>query len=59
MFKILDGNAADSEAVNVESTDTSEILMLAEETRDQLALDLGLEFAERIDADANHTPRKD
>ena len=53
--RLLSSAAADGEAVNVGSTDTIEIRTLAAEIRDQLAPDLELEFAERYDADADHT----
>lgn len=52
---LLDTDAADGEAVNVGSTDRITIRTLAEEIRDQLAPELPLEFAERYDADADHT----
>jgi len=52
---LLSEDAADGEAVNVGSTDTIDILTLAEEVRDQLAPDLDIEFAERHAADAEHT----
>jgi UDP-glucose 4-epimerase len=52
---LLHSEAADGEAVNVGSTDTIEIRTLAAEIRDQLAPDLDLEFADRYDADADHT----
>ena len=52
---LLHSDAADGEAVNVGSTDTIEIRTLAAEIRDQLAPDLDLEFADRYDADADHT----
>jgi UDP-glucose 4-epimerase len=48
-------DGADGEAVNIGSTDNIEILKLAEEIRDQIAPELELEFAERHDADAEHT----
>ncbi len=53
--KLLRENAADGATLNVGSTDTIEILTLAEEVRDQLAPDLGIEFADRHAADAEHT----
>ncbi len=53
--ELLDEDAADGQAVNIGSTDNIEILTLAEEVRDQLAPDLEIEFAERHDADAEHT----
>jgi UDP-glucose 4-epimerase len=52
---LLEEDAADGEAVNVGSTDNIEIRTLAEEIRDQLAADLDIEFADRHDADAEHT----
>jgi UDP-glucose 4-epimerase len=52
---LLSEDAADGEAVTIGSTDNIEILTLAEEIRDQLAPDLEIEFAERHDADAEHT----
>jgi UDP-glucose 4-epimerase len=52
---LLDTDAADGEAVNIGSTDNIEIRTLAAEIRDQLAPDLELAFAERYDADAEHT----
>ena len=52
---VLHSDAADGEAVNVGSTDTIEIRTLAAEIRDQLAPELDLEFADRYDADADHT----
>ncbi|WP_254840513.1 GDP-mannose 4,6-dehydratase [Natronomonas marina] len=52
---LLSSDAADGEAVNVGSTDNIEIRTLAREIRDQLAPDLDIEFAERYDADAEHT----
>ncbi|MXR50313.1 NAD-dependent epimerase/dehydratase family protein [Halovenus sp. WSH3] len=53
--RLLREDAADGEAVNIGSTDNIEIRVLAEEIRDMLAPDLELEFAERHDADAEHT----
>jgi UDP-glucose 4-epimerase len=52
---LLSTDAADGEALNIGSTDNIEILTLAEEIRDQLAPELEIEFAERHDADAEHT----
>jgi UDP-glucose 4-epimerase len=52
---LLETDAADGEAVNIGSTDNIEIRTLAEVVRDQLAPDLDLTFAERHDADAEHT----
>ena len=52
---LLSEDAADAEAVNIGSTDNIEILTLAKEIRDQLAPSLEIEFAERHDADAEHT----
>lgn len=53
--KLLEEDAADGEALNIGSADNIEILTLAEEIRDQLAPELEIEFAERHDADAEHT----
>jgi UDP-glucose 4-epimerase len=52
---LLDTDAADGEAVNIGSTDNIEIRTLAAEIREQLAPELELAFAERYDADAEHT----
>ncbi|MEF8802220.1 MAG: NAD-dependent epimerase/dehydratase family protein, partial [Halolamina sp.] len=52
---LLDSDATDGEAVNIGSTDNIEIRTLAAEIRDQLAPGLELEYAERYDADAEHT----
>jgi UDP-glucose 4-epimerase len=52
---LLQTDAADGEAVNIGSTDNIEIRTLAAEIREQLAPELELEFAERYDADAEHT----
>jgi UDP-glucose 4-epimerase len=52
---LLETDAADGEAVNIGSTDNIDIRTLAAEVRDQLAPDLGLEYADRHDADADHT----
>lgn len=52
---LLDTDDADGEAVNIGSTDNIPIKTLAEEIRDPLKPDLELEYAERYDADADHT----
>jgi len=52
---LLEEDAADGQAVNIGSTDNIEIKTLAEEIRDQLAPELALEYAERHDADSEHT----
>jgi UDP-glucose 4-epimerase len=52
---LLETDAADGETMNIGSTDNIEIRTLATEVRDQLAPDLDLEFADRHDADADHT----
>jgi UDP-glucose 4-epimerase len=52
---LLREDAADGEALNIGSTDNIEIRVLAEEIRDLLAPELDLEYAERHDADAEHT----
>jgi len=41
--------------MNVGSSDNIDIRTLAEEVRDQVAPDLDLEYADRHDADADHT----
>jgi len=53
--RLLETEAADGETLNIGSTDNIEIRMLARVVRDQVAPDLELEFAERYDADADHT----
>ncbi len=53
--KLLADDAADGEALNIGSTDTIDILTLAEEVRDQLAPDLDIAFDDRHAADAEHT----
>ncbi|MHC3437903.1 NAD-dependent epimerase/dehydratase family protein [Natrialbaceae archaeon A-gly3] len=52
---LLETDAADGEAINIGSTDNIDINTLATEIRDQLAPDLEIEYAERYDADADHT----
>ena len=52
---LLETDAADGEVLNVGSTDNIDILSLAEEVRDLVAPDLEITFAERHDADAEHT----
>jgi UDP-glucose 4-epimerase len=52
---LLETDTADGEAMNIGSTDNIEIRTLAEEVRDQLAPDLDVEYADRHDADADHT----
>ena len=52
---LLDNDAADGEVLNIGSTDTIEIIELAETVRDQLAPDLEIVFADRHEADAEHT----
>ncbi len=52
---LLKSDVADGEAINIGSTDNIEIRTLAAEIRDQLAPDLEIEYAERYDADADHT----
>jgi UDP-glucose 4-epimerase len=53
--KLLTLDAADGEVVNIGSSDNIDIRSLAALVRDQLAPGLELEFAERYDADAEHT----
>jgi UDP-glucose 4-epimerase len=52
---LLTTDIADGETLNIGSTDQITIRALAEEIRDQIAPDLPLEFADRYDADADHT----
>ena len=52
---LLDTDAADGNIVNIGSTDNITILELAEVIRDEVAPDLELEYADRHDADAEHT----
>jgi len=52
---LLSTDAADGEAVNVGSADNIEIRTLAAEIRNQLAPERELEFADRYEADADHT----
>ena len=52
---LLETAAADGEILNIGSTDNIEILELATEVRDQIAPELDIEFADRHDADAEHT----
>jgi UDP-glucose 4-epimerase len=52
---LLTEDAADGETLNIGSTDTIEILTLAEEVRDRLAPDLDIAFDDRHAADAEHT----
>ena len=52
---LLDTDTADGNIVNIGSTDNITILELAEVIRDELASDLELEYADRHDADAEHT----
>ena len=53
--RLLQTDVADGEALNIGSTDNIEIKTLATEIRDLLAPDLELTYAERHDADAEHT----
>lgn len=52
---LLSEDAADGEAINIGSTDNIDILTLAKEIRDQLSPELKIDFAERNNADAEHT----
>ena len=52
---LLPTDAAVGEVLNIESTDTIQIETLAEESRHQFAPDLNFEYAERLDADIDHT----
>ena len=53
--QLLSTDAADGETLNVGSSDNIDIKTLATEVRDQVAPDLEIEYAERHDADADHT----
>jgi len=52
---LLTEDAADGEVLNIGSTDNIEILALAEAIRDQIAPERDIKFAERFEADAEHT----
>ncbi len=52
---LLKSDKADGEVLNVGSSDNIDIQTLATVVRDQLAPELGLTYAERYDADAEHT----
>ena len=52
---LLDTDAADGEVMNIGSTDNIDIKSLAEVIRDEIAPDLTLEYADRFEADADHT----
>ena len=48
-------DVANGDALNIGSSENIDIQTLATEVRDQVALDLEIEYAERHDADADHT----
>ena len=52
---VLSTDAADGETLTVGSSDNIDIKTLATGVRDQVAPDLEIEYAERHDADADHT----
>ena len=52
---LLSKDSADGQVLNIGSTDNIAIKTLAEEIRNQLAPDLELAYAERHDADSEHT----
>ena len=52
---LLETDQADGMTLNIGSSDNIAIRVLAEEVRDQLAPELELEFADRYEADADHT----
>jgi UDP-glucose 4-epimerase len=52
---LLNRSDADAEIINIGSSDNISILELATEIRDQINPDLPLEYADRCDADAEHT----
>ncbi|WP_440992274.1 SDR family oxidoreductase [Haloarchaeobius baliensis] len=53
--RLLSKDAADGEVLNIGSTDSIEILTLAEEIRDQLAPEQDIVFEDQYEADAEHT----
>ena len=53
--RLLSTDAADGETLNIGSSDNIEIETLATEVQDQVAPDLDIEYAQRHDADADHT----
>ena len=53
--RLLETNAADGEIMNIGSTDNIDIKTLAMVIRDEIAPDLELVYADRFEADANHT----
>ena len=53
--QLLETDAADGGTLNVGSSDNIDIETLATEVRDQVAPGLEIEYAERHDADADHT----
>lgn len=53
--KLLNTDSADGEALNIGSSDNISIQTLARVIRDEIAPGLDLEFAERFEADADHT----
>ena len=52
---LLESSEADGEVLNIGSSDNIEIRTLATEIRNQLNPELEIEYAERYDADAEHT----
>lgn len=53
--ELLTTTTADGETMNIGSSDTIDIQSLAREVRDQLAPNVEIEYAERFEADADHT----
>lgn len=53
--QLLHDDSADGEIMNIGSTDTIDILTLAEVVRDEIDPDLDIEFTDARDADAEHT----
>jgi UDP-glucose 4-epimerase len=53
--RLLSTDAADGETLNIGSSDNIDIQTLATEVRDQVAPELNVEYAERCNADADHT----
>ncbi len=53
--ELLTTDTADGETMNIGSSDNIAIQTLAEEVRDQLAPEADIEYADRYEADADHT----
>jgi UDP-glucose 4-epimerase len=53
--RLLSTDSADGETLNIGSSDNIDIQTLATEVRDQIDPSLGIEYADRHEADADHT----